>query len=69
MENDFEVSDYKAALIEYSCDSCYCSENFEVLFSNIPRVRGGKCEHLNLNFLLSINLNEYKYLVSFTCKN
>ena len=69
MENQIRVRDYKGVVIEYSCESCYAAENFNVNFSEIPKVRGGKCEHLNINFLLSIDKYNIKYKISFTCTN
>ena len=69
MENQIRVRDYKGAVVEYSCESCYAAENFNVNFSEIPKAKSGRCEHLNFNFLLLINKCNIKYLISFTCTN
>ncbi len=63
------LSKYKGANIQYTCEDCVIGENFYVEFSDVPKVKPGSCEHYNINFLLVTEQNGFKYLISITCKN
>ena len=63
------IKDFKGAIIQYTCEACLLGDNFTVEFSDVPKVKPGSCRHFNINFLLVIENNEFKYLSSLTCKN
>ena len=67
--NRINMRNYRGANIQYTCEDCIISDNFYVEFSNVPKVKPGGCEHFNINFLLVMERNDMKYLLSFTCKN
>ena len=63
------INDFKGAIIQYTCEDCLLGDNFNVEFTDVPKVKPGSCQHFNINFLLVIENNEFKYLSSLTCKN
>ena len=67
--NGINIKDFKGTIIQYTCEECLIGDNFTVEFSDVPKVKSGSCIHFNINFLLVIENNEYKYLSSLTCKN
>ena len=67
--NSSIIRNYRGANIQYTCEDCTISDNFYVEFSDVPKVKPGGCDHFNINFLLVIERNDMKYLLSFTCKN
>ena len=67
--NGINIKDYKSAIIQYTCEDCLLGDNFILEFSDVPRIKPGSCRHFNMNLLLVIENNEFKYLSSLTCKN
>ena len=63
------VKDFAGAIIQYTCEDCLISQNFNVYFSNIQKVESGKCAHFDINMLLINDRKEIKYSFSFRCKN
>ena len=63
------VKDFKGAIIQYTCEDCLISQNFNVYFSNIQKIESGKCSHFDINMLLINDRKEIKYSFSFRCKN
>ena len=63
------IKDFKGAIIQYTCEDCLISQNFNVYFSNVQKVESGYCSHFDINMLLINETNEIKYSFSFKCKN
>ena len=63
------VKDFKGAIIQYTCEDCLISQNFNVHFSNIQKIESGYCSHFDINMLLINDRKEIKYSFSFKCKN
>ena len=66
---DNNLSKYKGVNIQYTCEDCVISENFYVEFSNVPKIKPGGCDHFSIKFILVIDENDFKYLLSTTCNN
>ena len=66
--NNINIKSFKGANINYSCNDCMIGNNFCVDFSEIPRIKQSECKHYDINFLLVIEKNDMKYLLSLKCK-
>ena len=62
------IKDFKGAIIQYACEDCLISDNFNIIFSKIQKVEQGNCEHFDINMLLINENKEIKYSLSFRCK-
>jgi hypothetical protein len=68
-----DVSQYKCAIIQYSCESCLIGNNFTIIFNfnkdKDVQARDGICNHMELTFNSSLENRCLNLSIAFLCKN
>ena len=68
-----DVSNYKSAVVEYTCDKCFIGNNFVMIFNfdkgNSYDSEQGHCKHIELKFFTTIAQKKFDLFVELLCKN
>ena len=67
-----DISDYKCAVVEYSCKKCFIAQNYIIHF-DINRgaffeSEKGKCNHMNLLLHSSTNKTFFNFFIEIQCQ-